>query len=284
MWLLRLFRKPISNIPNGILQGPENYFKVKLSEVLPISDNTKIFRFEFPEDTQQLGLPICQHLLFKAKISTPTHPEGEEIMRKYTPTSNINEKGFFEVPIKIYYKNSHPEFPNGGIFTQYLDSMKIGDSLDISGPSGKIIYVGNGIFKIKQEDDEIIKKAKNIGLIAGGTGITPCFQLLQYCVNQGENANISLLYANKTENDILFRPILDEYVAEQVISSYYVLEKPPEKWNMGNGLVSEEHIRERMPPPDKETLIFHSGPRAMNIHVRKLLIDMGYLESMIVKF
>lgn len=271
-------------MPSGILQGPENYFKVKLSEVLPISDNTKIFRFEFPEDTQQLGLPICQHLLFKAKISTKKHPEGEEVIRKYTPTSNINEKGYFEVPIKIYYKNSHPEFPDGGIFTQFLDAMKIGDSLDISGPSGKIIYVGDGTFKIQQGEEEIIKKARNIGLIAGGTGITPCFQFLQYCASQNENVNISLLYANKTENDILLRPILEEYVAEQVISSYYVLEKPPENWNMGTGFISEEHIRERMPPPDKETLIFHSGPRAMNLNVRKLLTDMGYSESMIVKF
>ena len=272
-------------MPSGILDGVQSYKKVKLSEVLPISDNTKIFRFELPEDTMQLGLPICQHLLFKAKIPTKLHPEGEEIVRKYTPTSSINEKGYFDVPIKIYYKNSHPEYPEGGVFTQYLDSLKIGDTIEISGPAGRIVYMGDGAFKVTSpEGEEEVKKVKNIGLIAGGTGITPCFQLMQYCISQSEDINFSLLYANKTENDILLRPILEEIVAEQMIHAYFVLEKPPENWLMGTGYINEQHIKERMPPPDKETLIFHCGPREMNIQMRKLLLDLGYSESMILKF
>ena len=233
MWLSRLFKKKVNSSNNyivspGILQGPETFLKVRLSEVLPISENTKIFRFELPEDSFQLGLPICKHLLFKAKIPTKFDPEGEEIIRKYTPTSSIDEKGFFDVPIKIYYKNTHPEYPEGGLFTQYLDLLKIGDQIDIAGPSGKITYCGDGVFKILREEEEETVKAKNIGLIAGGTGITPCYQLLQYCVTQNENVNISLLYANKTENDILLRPILEEFLAEQSIYLYFVLESPPE--------------------------------------------------------
>ena len=196
--------------------------------MLPISENTKIFRFEYPQDSSELGLPICQHLLFKAKIPTKASPEGEEIIRKYTPTSSINEKGYFDVPIKIYYKNTHPDYPDGGVFTQYLDNLKIGDSIEVAGPSGRIVYQGKGVFKIQKETEEILKKVKNIGLIAGGTGITPCFQLFQYCSTFSEPLNISLVYANKTENDILLRPIIEEFIAEQLIHAYFVLEKPPE--------------------------------------------------------
>ena len=173
-------------------------------------------------------MPICRHLLFRAKLPTKSHPEGEEIIRKYTPTSNINEKGFFDIPIKIYYKNTLPEHPGGGMFTQYIDSLKIGDQLDISGPSGKITYFGDGIFKILRKKEDVMIKVKNIGLIAAGAGITSCFQLLQYCATQNEDINISLLYANKTENDILLRQILEEFVAEQMIKAYFVLEKSPE--------------------------------------------------------
>lgn len=258
--------------------------KVRLSEILPISDNTKIFRFELPNESDYLGLPICQHVLFRAKIPTKTSPDGEVVVRKYTPTSSINEKGFFDVPIKIYQKNISPEFPDGGIFTQYLDSLKIGEYLEMAGPSGKVTYLGGGVFQQKTQEEVQLKKVKNIGLICGGTGITPCFQLLQYCTISNENLNFSLLYANKTENDILLRPILDEFTAERLIHSYFVLEKPPENWSMGVGYVTSEHIKSRMPPPDKETLIFFCGPRAMNTSVRALLIECGYTENMFIKF
>ena len=53
---------------------------------------------------------------------------------------------------------------------------------------------------------------------------------------------------------------------------------------MGTGHISEEHIKERMPPPDKETLIFHCGSKNMNTHIRKLLLELGYSENMIIKF
>lgn len=188
------------------------------------------------------------------------------------------------MPIKIYYKNTSHDFPDGGIFTQHLDSLKIGESIEISGPSGKTTYIGGGEFQHKTNEETQLRKAKNIGLICGGTGITPCFQLLQYCTTQNENLNFSLLYANKTENDILLRPILDEFTAERLIHTYFVLEKPPENWSMGVGYITSEHIKSRMPPPDKETLIFHCGSKAMNTLVRSLLLECGYTENMLIKF
>jgi cytochrome-b5 reductase len=289
MWMFRSFRRVSTSgnkktVSTGILAGPESFFKVKLSEILPISDNTKIFRFELPDETSSLGLPVCQHLLFRAKIATKAKPDGEELIRKYTPTSSVNEKGFFDVPIKIYYKNTSQEFPEGGAFSQYLDSLKIGDSVEVAGPSGRVIYLGKGVFQITTATETFKKTAKNVGLICGGTGITPCFQLFQYCTTQGEGLNFSLLYANRSENDILLRPIIDEFVAEGLIHSYFVLEKPPENWNMGVGYISASQIQDRMPPPDKETLIFHCGSKGMNAHVRKTLTELGYSESMIIKF
>ena len=45
----------------------------------------------------------------------------------------------------------------------------------------------------------IHKKIKRLGLIAGGTGITPMFQLIRkICSNKHDNTAISLIYANKT--------------------------------------------------------------------------------------
>lgn len=43
----------------------------------------------------------------------------------------------------MYFKNP-PKFPDGGKMSQYLDSMSIGDFMDVKGPSGLLVYEGRG--------------------------------------------------------------------------------------------------------------------------------------------
>lgn len=46
--------------------------------------------------------------------------------------------------LQVYYKHSHPTYPEGGKMSQYLDSMAIGDTMDFRGPSGLLVYEENG--------------------------------------------------------------------------------------------------------------------------------------------
>jgi cytochrome-b5 reductase len=55
-----------------------------------------------------LGLPIGQHISLKF-----TDDEGKEVQRSYTPVSSNDEKGYVDFVIKVYFKNSHPRFPEG---------------------------------------------------------------------------------------------------------------------------------------------------------------------------
>ena len=71
--------------------------------------------------------------------------------------------------IKVYKKSE--EFPVGGLLSQKLDEMVIGDKIKMEGPKGLLCYMGHGNFLIRKKP---VRKTK-IGLIAGGTGITPCF-------------------------------------------------------------------------------------------------------------
>lgn len=50
--------------------------------------------------------------------------------------------GFF--PPQVYHKNVHPKFPEGGKMSQYLNGMKIGDTIDFRGPNGLLVYKGPG--------------------------------------------------------------------------------------------------------------------------------------------
>jgi hypothetical protein len=51
-----------------------------------------------------------------SSVATPPtrRVNGELVMRAYTPSSSDDELGYFELVIKVYYKNVHPKFPDGG--------------------------------------------------------------------------------------------------------------------------------------------------------------------------
>ena len=49
---------------------------------------------------------------------------------------------------------------------------QVGDTIDITGPAGKVIYLGRGYIRVKYPGKaEQIRFATDIGLIAGGTGV-----------------------------------------------------------------------------------------------------------------
>lgn len=77
----------------------------------------------------------------------------------------------------------------------------------MEGPKGLLFYFGDGDFALRKNP---IKKTK-IGLIAGGTGITPCFQIIQSSSLAKDALSIVMLYSNKTESDILLKEELEFY-------------------------------------------------------------------------
>ena len=68
--------------------------------------------------------------MFKAEIN------GETVTREYTPFSDILQTGTVEFVIKFYRRDEHPKFPNGGLMTQYLEALMVGDSIKMSQPLG----------------------------------------------------------------------------------------------------------------------------------------------------
>jgi len=50
-------------------------------------------------------------------------------------------------------------------------------------------------------------------LIGGGTGITPLYQIIQYVteVEANNGPKITLLFANRTESDILLKPEIEAF-------------------------------------------------------------------------
>ncbi|XP_071391355.1 NADH-cytochrome b5 reductase 2 isoform X1 [Centroberyx affinis] len=244
------------------LQDPMVKYPLCLIDKQEISHDTKKFRFGLPSQTHVLGLPIGQHVYLSARVN------GSLVVRAYTPVSSDEDQGFVDLVVKVYYKNCHPSFPEGGKMSQYLDNMAAGDSIDFRGPSGLLVYKGNGKFSIRpdKKSEPRVQTFKHIGMIAGGTGITPMLQLIRsITADPTDNTKCSLIFANQTEKDILLREELEEVKKNHPdkVKLWFTLDKPPQDWCYSSGFVTHDMIKAQLPPASRDVLIVLCGPPPM---------------------
>ncbi|KAH8032101.1 hypothetical protein HPB51_023085 [Rhipicephalus microplus] len=181
-YLNRRYRPPV------LLEDPETKYTVKLIEREEISHDTRRF---------------------------PIRPA---FYRARTGTAHCDKhQGYFDLVVKVYFRNVHPKFPEGGKMSQHLESLSVGDTIQVRGPSGLIRYEGRGKFAIKPDKKSPPQsyQANEIGMIAGGTGITPMLQIIRQVFSDPEDkTNCALIFANQTEDDILLRPELEEVLRQ----------------------------------------------------------------------
>lgn len=250
---------------------PGQKIPCKLVSKTSISHDVRKFRFALPSEDQVLGLPVGKHIFLCATI------DEKLCIRAYTPTSGIEEVGYFELVVKIYFKGVHPKFPNGGLMSQYFDSLSVGSIVEVKGPLGHIEYTGRGNFLVHGKQ----KFAKKLAMIAGGTGITPIYQVMQAILKDSDDdTEMFVVYANRTEDDILLKDELDawaEKYPDRVKVWYVVQESIKEGWKYSVGFITESILREHIPLASETTLALACGPPPMiQFAVNPNLEKMGY--------
>jgi cytochrome-b5 reductase len=260
------------------LKNPDIKYPLRLTHKENVSHDTRRFRFELPSSKHVLGLPIGQHIYLTAHIN------GELVKRPYTPTTSDDNQGYFDLVIKVY--------PNGKM-TQYLDKLHIGHTIDVSGPSGNLIYKDNGLFDIRTRKPEpfVTRHVRHLGLIAGGSGITPMYQILNEILkeqtsilpSQRVDIKMWLLFANQTEQDILLRDELELLAASNSdrFKLWYTVDRESDEWKYSKGFINEDMIKAHMPPPSDDVLICICGPPPMiKFACNPNLDKLGYTENM----
>jgi cytochrome-b5 reductase len=240
---------PKQHLGESVLH-PQQYRKLPFVRKEVLSPDTYRFVFSLPKPIDILRLPTGQHVSIQAEI------DGQMVSRSYTPVSNSKDQGYLEFVIKVY-----PQ----GVMTNYLAALKPNDLVHFRGPKGRMNY-HRGL-------------CKNLGMIVGGTGITPAYQIIRaICEDPEDNTRVSLLYANHTEEDILLRGELArfQYQFPSKLSVWHVLNSPPEKWQYGKGRVTRDIIRDKLAAPSSGSKVHLCGPHEMVVAMRKILVELGF--------
>jgi len=210
----------------------KEFHNFKLIKLERYNHNTKLFTFRVPGCG---NLPVSSLLQAQAYIEK----DGKEVQRPYTPLSALVTDEV-RLLVKVY--------PEGKV-SQAFDKLKEGDTFQFRGPFLKLPYKAN------------MKKA--LYLLAGGTGITPMLQIINTIIaNPEDKTQVTLFFANQTEEDILLRKEIDAIAAEHKnITVHYSVDKPSSDWKGLSGFVTKETLQKILPGAEHESiLIFVCGP------------------------
>ncbi|KAJ0410112.1 hypothetical protein ATCC90586_001597 [Pythium insidiosum] len=220
--------------------SPREFRAFTVRKVETLSHNTKRITFDLPSEAHEMGLTTASCLVAKANVN------GKNVIRPYTPTNLNDEKGFLELVVKGY--------PTG-LLSKHIVELKEGDTLEMKGPFVKFKYEANTY--------------KKIGMVAGGSGITPMLQLIkQICRDPADKTEIVLLFGNQTEADMILKDELDalQYLYPQ-LTVHHVLSNPSEAWTGLKGHISKDMVQELLPGPSDDHLICVCGPPPMMYHI-----------------
>jgi cytochrome-b5 reductase len=169
----------------------------------------------------------------------------------------------------------------------HMHDLVPGQTLDVKGPLPKYPWSAN--------------KHQHIALIAGGTGITPMFQLCRAIFkNPEDKTKVTLVFGNIAEEDILLKRELAELenTYPQRFRAFYVLDNPPKNWAGGKGYISKDLLKTVLPEPKEENVkLFVCGPPGLmkaisgpkkspkdQGELTGLLKEMGYSLDQVYKF
>lgn len=261
-------------MPAGQCQFSHEPSMCPLLSRVQITHDTFVVTFKLPDDAKPLGLPTCACIL---AVWSRGIAAGDPITRPYTPISTNAMVGKFQLLIKLY---------PGGQMSNYLHTLPLGQSV---------------MFKHIEKNVKLQYpfQTKHITMLVGGTGITPMIQALHAILGSaGDTTKVSMIFGNKTQDDILGRELLDTWAANSKDGRFTVTHvlsnaQGDSSWQGEKGFISRELIQKCTPASYANPLIMVCGPPAMYDalcgprdvkDVTGILGQIGYTPEQVYKF
>jgi ferredoxin-NADP reductase len=218
-----------------------NKYIVKVLKTELVTHNVKRFVVEKP-----VGYHFTPGQATDISINQPAL---ENELRPFTFTA-LKEAAYLEFIIKIYTGHN-------GITEKLLD-INAGDELILHDVFGYIQHRGPGLF------------------IAGGAGITPFIAILRQLASENKLAGHTLLFANKTADDIILYDELHKMLGDKFINVLEQTDDPA----MTKGFISKELLQQHITGPGQFCYI--CGPDKFTAIMVDNLLELGVKRPQII--
>lgn len=218
-----------------------DYYTLKVKDVIKETDDTVTIQFKQPL-FKKVKYVSGQFLTVIIPIN------GEKLRRSYSMSSAPSLDSHVAVTVKRV---------EGGIISNYLnDNVKKGDSMEIMKPMGN--------FTLKPQKHS----QRHVILFGGGSGITPLMSILKSVLYFEPRSTVSLVYANRDEDCIIFKSQLEALQAKfgDRFNLVHVLSQPKKMWNGHTGRMDEAvimNIHNLLPKVDAPAEYYICGPEGL---------------------
>ncbi|MDY0081704.1 MAG: FAD-binding oxidoreductase [Ignavibacteriaceae bacterium] len=216
-------------------------YKLKILKITKLTHDVRSYRLEKPA-----GFKFIPGQAADVAVNKPGYADQK---RSFTFTA-LNDWDYLEFTIKSYTDHD-------GV-TKEIGKLTEGDELIVSDPWGAISYKGEGIF------------------LAGGAGVTPFIAILRDLKNKGTLGNNKLIFANKTESDIIHK---DEF--EQILGKNFInILSDDKSGKYASGFITEQFLKSNI--DDFNKMFYLCGPPPMMNAVEKILANLNVDKSKII--
>ena len=165
-------------------QLEKKFYPLSVAKVVRQTENAISVYFDIPKALQKT-------FEYKAGqyVTLRTKKDANQVLRSYSLSSCPTTDEFFRIAIKR---------KNGGILSGHLiDTLKADDVLEVFPPLGTFT-------------PNLKAKTTAYFLYAGGSGITPMISIAKTLLSEKKNANITLIYANRSWETVIYLKELDD--------------------------------------------------------------------------
>jgi ring-1,2-phenylacetyl-CoA epoxidase subunit PaaE len=152
------------------------YRTLTIDQIIKENANTVSVYFK-PTDKAFYDYVAGQYLTLKVKVY------GKTYNRCFSLSSSPNLDDFLRITVKLKGEVSH----------YFYNTAKVGDTIESLLPVGDFTFIADKSLE------------KNYVMVAGGSGITPLYSMVQQMLHLEPRSKVTLLYANSNDTDIIFK-------------------------------------------------------------------------------
>lgn len=210
--------------------------KVEILDIKDITHDVRAYTFEKPD-----GYSFTPGQATELAIDK----EGWRDEKRPFTFTNLQDDDHLEFVIKSY--------PDHNGVTEQIGQLEEGDQFIIDDAWGTIEYKGAGVF------------------LAGGAGVTPFIAILRDLHAKNEIGSNTLIFSNKTEDDIILEDEFDKILGDQLIN--IITDEPTDEHIYLNGFIDKKFLADQI--NDFEQPFYVCGPPAFNDAMIKYLKELG---------